>query len=68
MRTQTLYVCEVCGTSYNSKIKCEQCEKSHKKPVKIVEANYVSFNNNTKGYPHSIRVEMDDNEVILYRR
>ena len=31
MKEKKLYVCEHCGTAYNSKEQCERCEKNHKK-------------------------------------
>ncbi len=62
------YICEICGTEYNNKDRCVNCEKGHCKPVKIKGAKYLSLDRNAKGYPTSIHVEMEDGQVIAYKR
>ena len=68
MKKIELYACEVCGTQYAEKAKCQQCEKSHKKPVEIVKTRYLSFAQNETGYPQHIQVKMSDGQVIAYHR
>ena len=36
MKETTLWKCDICGTEYRDKKKCEQCEAGHKKKGKIV--------------------------------
>ena len=36
MKDVTLWKCDICGTEYRDKKKCEQCEAGHKKKGKIV--------------------------------
>ena len=43
------YICEICGTEYKDKNKCEECESGHVMPVKIDGANWVSMRNNGSG-------------------
>ena len=62
------YICEICGTEYNNKLKCEECESGHVKPVKIDGANWVSMRNNGSGYPTQIHVKMSNGETITYKR
>lgn len=62
------YVCEICGTEYADRIPCEQCEKSHKTPMKIHSARWLSMKQNGSGYPIAITVEMDDGKEITYKR
>lgn len=62
------YVCDICHIEYSSKESCERCEKTHCKPIKIVDARYVGFTYNAKGYPVSITVKMDDGEEVIYKR
>jgi len=62
------YICEVCGTEYNEKWKCSDCEKGHKKPIEIVKASYVSISNNQTGYPMRITVKMSDGSEHTYKR
>ena len=62
------YICEVCGTEWNDKTKCQKCEDSHYKPLKIVGTKYVSVSNNHKGYPVSITVSMSDGTTQVYKR
>ena len=62
------YICEVCGTEYNEKLKATNCEKSHKKPIEITRANYVSVSNDRTGYPMRITVKMSDGSEHTYKR
>lgn len=68
MKEQKLYICEYCNTSYKDKKQCQACEKGHCKPVKIKDCRYISLNNNIKGYPNSIYVEMEDGTTQIYKR
>ncbi len=63
MKEVKYYICEICGTEYNEKKKCMDCEKGHIKPVSIYGARY--FHN---GYPVVINVEMSNGEIITYKR
>lgn len=50
MRKVEHYICEACGTEYNDKKRCEQCEKGHIKPVEIWRLRFISIDKNSKGY------------------
>lgn len=62
------YVCEVCGTEYSDKQRCQKCEKNHKKIKKIISEKHQGFSMNLQGYPISITVEMDDGKELTYKR
>lgn len=62
------YICEVCGTEYNEKKKCTDCESGHHKPVGISSAKWVSIGNNRSGYPTRIYVKMSNGETVTYIR
>lgn len=68
MKRVELYLCEICGNQYNDESKCEECEKSHKKPIEIFESKYLAYAVNHKGYPQSIDVKFDNGEIVTYRR
>ena len=68
MKTKSLYVCEICGTSYADKKACEHCESYHVKAKKIKAQRFLSFNNDGSGYPISIEVEMENGEIKKYMR
>lgn len=68
MRETKLYICEVCGTQYADKKKCLACEKSHKKPVNIVNCKYIPQKDNNKGYPIRIDIKMEDGNIVSYKR
>ena len=60
------YICEICNTEYNNKLKATECEKSHKKAAKIKDTMYLSKGQNLKGYPHKIEVEFEDGNTKWY--
>lgn len=62
------YVCDICHVEYSSKVSCEKCEKTHRKPIKIVDAKYVGFIGAVNGYPVSITVKMEDGKEVMYKR
>ena len=68
MKELKLFVCETCGTRYNDKRTCKECEDSHVKPKQISGARYVAFKNNKAGYPCRILVEFEDGEILEYSR
>ena len=68
MKELKLFVCEICGTQYKEKRKCQECESSHKEPKSIVSSHYLSYQNNKSGYPNIIQVEFSKGEVISYHR
>lgn len=62
------YICEICGTEYNDKKKCQDCEKGHVMPKEIVGHNHISMRNNASGYPTMVRIKMSNGETIIYKR
>lgn len=62
------YVCEICGTEYAEKNKCENCEINHKKPFHIERSEYRSITQDASGYPQFIDVRMDGGKLIRYKR
>lgn len=62
------YVCEVCGTEYSVKQRCQKCEKNHKKIKKLISEKHQGFSMNSAGYPISITVEMDDGKELTFKR
>ena len=67
MKKIDLYVCEVCGTQYKEKVKCQNCEKSHVRPVQITGEKYTAKDCNG-AYPVHITVTMADGKSITYKR
>ena len=67
MKKIELYICEICATQYKDKVDCQNCEKSHVKPVQIIAQKYMPKNCNGE-YPVHITVEMKDGKLITYRR
>lgn len=68
MKTQTLYLCEFCGTQYKVRDECVACEKAHVFPEGIVDTKYVTYKNDRTGYPTKISVKMIDGKVVDYHR
>ena len=66
MKTLEQYKCDVCGTVYADKRKCEACETGHKKPMKITDRKYEPIGIETTGFPSKIAVETQDGEKAIY--
>lgn len=62
------YICEVCGTEYNEKGKCKQCESGHNKPKGIDGAQWYPIGQDGSGYPARVHILMDNGETITYKR
>ena len=67
MKQVNLFVCETCGTQYKEKQKCQDCEKSHVRPVQITGEKYMPMFCNGE-YPVHISVRMADGKTITYKR
>ena len=68
MKELILYTCEFCGTNYSDKCRCEKCEKGHKVPKKIHREKYFSIEQDDKGYPAAVDIEMDNGDIVRYKR
>lgn len=68
MREVKHYICEICGTEYNERLKATDCEKNHKKPKKIESCRYNAKNADNTGLPSSIMVEFDNGQVVKFSR
>ena len=62
------YICEICGTEYKEKMKCQKCEKSHIMPSEIVRCHHLSLTQNAKGYPDKVTIKMSDGLEVIYHR
>lgn len=60
------YICEICGTMYNSNFECGKCEGSHKKPVEITKTTYHPVTMDRSGHPKKIIVKFDDGSIEEY--
>ena len=67
MKKIDLYQCEICGTQYKEKYKCQECEKSHVKPLRIIDEKYMPKNCNGE-YPVHITVRMANDKTVMYKR
>lgn len=67
MKNLTLYVCEICGTQYKDKIRCEQCEKGHRTDLIITGTRYLPYPQDKTGIPVTIDVTAGG-EVFRYKR
>lgn len=68
MKEKKLYVCEHCGTAYNSKEQCRKCEGNHKKVKRLDKVEYAPITGDETGYPKSITVELDNGDKVKYKR
>lgn len=68
MKCTTLWKCDICGTEYRDKKKCEQCETGRKKKGKIVKMRHLPYTFDQSGYPDKITVKFEDGEELVYSR
>lgn len=68
MKEMTLWKCDICGTEYKEKLKCQKCEASHKKKDKIVSMRHLPYTSDASGYPDKITVEFEDGIKKIYSR
>lgn len=60
----TKYICEICGAEFGSEQEALHCEEQHRQIKRIAELYY----NSDKRYPYCIKIQYDDNEIIVHRR
>ena len=68
MKERKIYQCEICATVYKERSECEKCEKSHKIKAAIVNARYLGYKQNEKGFPHTVELEFSDGSRAWYKR
>lgn len=68
MKTIELFVCEICGTQYNDKAKCKECEKAHKYPTEVVSCKHLPYTSDRSGYPIRVVLKMNDGKEVEYHR
>lgn len=62
------YRCEFCHVEYTDKAEAMGCERSHKKPIEIVDVVYRARSVDRSGLPAKITVKMSDGSGIIYSR
>lgn len=68
MKKTALWKCDICGTEYRDKKKCEKCETGHKKNGKIVKMRHLPYTSDQSGYPDKITVKFEDGVEKMYSR
>ena len=81
MKEEMLYICEICQTRYTNKKEAENCEAAHIKPKKMTKSMkfhpYKSGKDPTltlyeasqsSNYPDWIDIEMQDGNIVRYKR
>lgn len=68
MKETTLWKCEICGTEYKDKMKCQECEENHKKKGKIIKMRHLPRTSDRSGYPDKITVKFEDGAEKVYSR
>lgn len=66
MKVVNQYKCDLCGTVYTDKRKCEACEAGHHRPTKIVGRQYYPIRVNVSGFPQKITVATKYGEEAVY--
>ena len=66
MKTISKFVCEYCGSIYDTEEKCIDCEAKHKVDPVIVKLDYGDIQLNKTGHPRGIVVRFgNDNDKIF---
>lgn len=67
MKEISQYVCEFCGTRYNKKDVCLECENQHRIPLEVIGAEHLP-KNVSACYPVRINVVFNDGFVVRYEK
>jgi len=62
MRISTKYICDLCGTEYDTEAQALHCEATHTQPVVFDDKQWMFG----KKYPDKLTIEMDDGAVCQY--
>ena len=62
MRKIDMYVCELCGTKYDSEGYAKQCERSHTKVKSIEDVRYKPF----KKEPYAVGIRLEDGSYKVF--
>ena len=69
MKEKRVYICEKCGSQYDSGLDAEECESTHIMPVSV-DCKNVHFCRPSDGpefrYPLRIRINMEDGRKVTY--
>lgn len=65
MKKLELFQCEFCGEQYDNEHDCKKCEGNHIYPKGIIAQDYYTHRD-SKNYPHTITVLMEDGKKIRY--
>ena len=68
MKEIILYQCEVCETTFSDAKKAKECERAHKKIIKIISSKYRPYTSAKDGIPDNIIVELNDGSKVRYKR
>lgn len=65
MKELKLFQCEFCGEQYDNEHDCKKCEDNHISAKVIMAQDYYTHCD-SKNYPHTITVLMEDDKKISY--
>lgn len=78
MKETTLYICEICKERYADRNEAESCEAAHIRPKKLTKnmkfhpyksgRDPILTYKDTRSYPDWIEVEMQDGQIVRYKR
>lgn len=67
MKKLELFECEFCREQYDNEHDCKKCEDNHISPKGIIAQDYYTHCD-SKNYPHTITVLMEDGKEIRYAK
>lgn len=67
MKKIELFVCDHCGTQYDTQEQCKLCESTHCPPKEIKLCRYMPYKS-AKRYPIMVQIEMSDGKMVTYKR
>lgn len=68
MQELKIYRCDFCGTTYSMKIKCQECERGHRRPRSMKPGKYIPITQDKTGYPQYVDIEMDNGKTVRYEK
>lgn len=61
-----VFLCDICGTPYETQEECSRCESFHIHPKGLQAGSFVSYKDAKSPYVSEVIVKMKDDKLVKY--